>query len=224
MKQAVCALIRHKTHPRLFLGVTRRGTTDQWGCLGGKIEPGENPRDAIIREVKEEAGVTFFPSWLPCFELICSGDEDYLTYCFSGNISSKMDFKSEEGCKVDWVTREDLESGPFGEYNKKLFEKVSDSVFLPKITQYEALTELAALGDTKEKILANLKELGIEPRPWSIRNKEYEGCFARFFIRFGITLLFYPDYFFFPNDPDVYYHLSRFQREVVNLEFSYYRE
>lgn len=206
MKQAVCALVRHKTHPRLFLGVTRRGTTDQWGLPGGKIEPGEEPRTAVVREFKEEIGATFTPYWLPCFKLVCSGDEDYLTYCFAGSISSKDEFQPEEGCKVDWITREDLESGPFGEYNKKLFEKVSDSVFLPKITQYEVLMELAALGDTKEKILANLKESGIEPRTWSIKNKEYEGCFARYFNKFGVRLLFYPDYFFFPHDPDASYH------------------
>nr|WP_283214808.1 NUDIX domain-containing protein [Paenibacillus sp. HWE-109] len=29
-----------------------------WNCVGGKIMPGETPHDAVVREVKEETGLT----------------------------------------------------------------------------------------------------------------------------------------------------------------------
>ena len=39
---------------KMLLLENRRGT---WGILGGHLEEGETPKDAVIREVKEEANI-----------------------------------------------------------------------------------------------------------------------------------------------------------------------
>ena len=43
--------------------------------IGGKIEPGEEALDAMIREFKEETGVTF-RDWLPFVHLAAERDRD----------------------------------------------------------------------------------------------------------------------------------------------------
>lgn len=49
-----------KKEGRIFL--TRRSSTNKiwsghWHCVTGSIEPGESPREAIIREAEEEIGI-----------------------------------------------------------------------------------------------------------------------------------------------------------------------
>ncbi len=68
--------LRAKVGPALLLlpGVTavilndrgevlfqRRSDNGQWGLLSGIVDPGEEPADAVIREVREESGLTVIP-------------------------------------------------------------------------------------------------------------------------------------------------------------------
>jgi 8-oxo-dGTP pyrophosphatase MutT (NUDIX family) len=46
------------TSPLGVLVTHRRDGTPPWGFVAGKIEPGESPADAALREVKEETGLT----------------------------------------------------------------------------------------------------------------------------------------------------------------------
>ena len=41
--------------------LNRRADTGQWAVLGGTPEPGEEPADAVVREVLEETGVRVVP-------------------------------------------------------------------------------------------------------------------------------------------------------------------
>ena len=54
MVPSVSAVIRDDAG-RLLLG--RRSDDGQWSLLAGSVDPGEQPADAIVREVLEESGV-----------------------------------------------------------------------------------------------------------------------------------------------------------------------
>lgn len=56
------------------LAATRRGTTDDWGFIGGKTD-GEAPLDAAVREFEEETGrhLIAVPDYIGCFK----DDEDW---------------------------------------------------------------------------------------------------------------------------------------------------
>ena len=59
--EVVAALIRDKNDPRKFL-IARRPMSKArgglWEFVGGKIEQGETPKEALIRECREELAIT----------------------------------------------------------------------------------------------------------------------------------------------------------------------
>ncbi len=86
----------------------------KWNGLGGKIELGESPEEALKREVLEEAnikileqklhGIITFPNF--------SQDEDWYVYLFTSNSfvkSEDINFKSDEG-ELHWVKNEKIKS------------------------------------------------------------------------------------------------------------------
>jgi 8-oxo-dGTP pyrophosphatase MutT (NUDIX family) len=124
MIDAVTILVIHPWDPNLYLGVTRKDDPNAWGLPGGKIDPGELPYEAAQRELFEETGLTSQGMYRvfnhPCRANPTKTGKTYqvVTYCatVSGEISTT------EAGKVGWVNRDTLLAGPFGEYNRNLFE------------------------------------------------------------------------------------------------------
>ncbi len=59
MRQVACAVLVRDG--RLLLGFRsphRRSYPSCWDVLGGHLEPGETPEEALVREVREEVGLT----------------------------------------------------------------------------------------------------------------------------------------------------------------------
>ena len=124
---AVCALIVHPLNKDLIYGVSRRDDFAAFGLVGGKVDPGETPEQAIVREVLEETGFQFtIDKNSKVFKRLCEGEQDYITLTFVGTIDFYPVFdwiemiEGEGVCK--WCTKQTLLDGPFGEYNQKLFE------------------------------------------------------------------------------------------------------
>ena len=68
---------------------------DSWLIPGGVVEANESPRQACIREVKEEIGLTCVPSQLLCVDYVC-GQENYgeaLQFVFWGGVILADDVK-----------------------------------------------------------------------------------------------------------------------------------
>jgi 8-oxo-dGTP diphosphatase len=85
--------------PDVALIMKRRGPANMAGklnAIGGKIEEGEEPIQAMIREFKEETDVTF-DGW----ELFCElRGKDWIVYFFKGWKDCLLKTMTDE--RVDW--------------------------------------------------------------------------------------------------------------------------
>ena len=96
---------------RIF--ATQRGYgeyKDGWEFPGGKIEPGEPSRDALVREIREELAADIVVG-----DLLTTVEYDYPDFhlsmdCFRATLAegSSMDLLEHEAAK--WLTEEELDS------------------------------------------------------------------------------------------------------------------
>lgn len=88
----------------------------KWNGLGGKIHPGETPEECVIREVKEESGLTIRnPSFrgvltFPTFK----DEEDWYAYVFVAHEFSGELIDSNEG-RLAWIDDEKIYELPLWE-------------------------------------------------------------------------------------------------------------
>lgn len=93
------------------------------GGPGGKIEEGENPQEALVREIKEELEIEIVVG-----ELFDTIEQDYPTFhlsmdCFwSEIVSGDLVLKEHEAAK--WLTKAKLDSVDWLSADMTLIEKV----------------------------------------------------------------------------------------------------
>ncbi len=85
----------------------------QWDGIGGKLEPGEDPFAACIREMREETGLVISSPQLRALLVITvkSTDELWLIFVFSAETPQGTLAGSDEG-EVAWVAIHGLGSLP----------------------------------------------------------------------------------------------------------------
>ncbi len=120
---AVCAIIKDSNDK--ILSVSRNDNYEDLGLPGGKVEPDEDPKEAIKREVKEETGLTL-TNFIEVYDGICGGDRviTYLALEWEGAVGT------EEGHEVKWADPKELltESCTFQKYNMLLFNSIASRV------------------------------------------------------------------------------------------------
>ncbi|MDY3854508.1 MAG: (deoxy)nucleoside triphosphate pyrophosphohydrolase [Butyribacter sp.] len=121
---AIIHAINENGEPVIF--ATQRGYGDfkgGWEFPGGKIEKGETPQEALVREIKEELETEIMVG-----ELLDTIEYDYPTFhlsmdCFWAEVvSGNLVLKEHEAAK--WLTKDELDIVDWLPADIKLVEKI----------------------------------------------------------------------------------------------------
>lgn len=115
---AACVLVQNAEGQ--FLAVSRKNNPGDFGLPGGKVDAGETPVEAAVRELREETGLS---ADINSMKLVFVADDgEYATYTYVGNVNGEV-LTSEPGV-VQWVSADELLRGSFADYNRQLFRKL----------------------------------------------------------------------------------------------------
>ena len=127
---AIIKAVNENREPIIF--ATQRGYGDLkggWEFPGGKIEEGETPQEALVREIKEE-----LETEISVGELIDTIEYDYPTFhlsmdCFWAEIvSGDLVLTEHEAAK--WLTRGELDSVEWLPADITLIDRIKSSILV----------------------------------------------------------------------------------------------
>lgn len=155
-EQVICANIFVRKDDKYL--VLRRSSKKKYAPnvvhpIGGKVEPGENPYTAALRELYEEAGVKVKNIRLEAVLLelkpVVNEPYDWTIFHFSGDYDSGEIHQTDEG-ELIWLTKEELIA-------EDLFPSVREVI--KNILNPEDGTVFATLGYDEEKKVIIQREI-----------------------------------------------------------------
>lgn len=130
--RVVAAIIKNvNENNETIIFATQRGYGEfkgGWEFPGGKIEEGESPQEAIIREIREELDTE-----IKVGELLCTVEHDYLAFhlsmdCFLAEIvSGDLALKEHDAAK--WLNMNELDSVEWLPADVKVVELIKKSFY-----------------------------------------------------------------------------------------------
>ncbi len=122
---------------------------DKWLGIGGKFEDGESPEECIIREVKEETGLTINKYKLRCaITYVSTNWETEYMYVFTSNDFTGELIECNEG-DLQWIQKDKV---------VELNTWEGDKIFVEKIQKDNTFFTLKFNYDGEKLIKYDLKE------------------------------------------------------------------
>lgn len=123
MKQAAVAVISRIRNGirKEYVGVSRREDPNDWNLPGGKLDAGETPEQAVVREVFEETGLKVDILRKLSVDVVYSDFEVHTFECVLAEPAQEIKPREGEGCAM-WCSAAQVCSGRFGIGNKKRLE------------------------------------------------------------------------------------------------------
>lgn len=101
--------------------VSRKHDHNDFGLIGGKVDEGETPRQAAIRECKEETGIKIVNLRL-VFSMHRKGR---MGYTYIADYSGEIDYnKEKEPHIVKWAKMDEATRGSFAYWNKMVRDSI----------------------------------------------------------------------------------------------------
>ena len=100
---------------------------DKWVGVGGHLEQGESPEQCLLREVKEETGLTLI-SWKFCGIVTFTCDSWDMTeymYLYKG-FEFEGDLQTCDEGTLEWIDKKDIYSLPIWEGDKIFFRLMDE--------------------------------------------------------------------------------------------------
>lgn len=127
---------------------------DKWLGIGGKFEDKESPEDCVLREAKEETGLTLLsPEYRGIVTFVSDRWETEYMHLFWSNRFEGEIKECEEG-NLEWVEKENIYGLPLWEGDKiflKLLDEADSFFSLKLVYEGEHLTEAVLNGKKMEE-------------------------------------------------------------------------
>lgn len=110
--------------------LARHEHSGRWSLIGGAVEPGEEPVDAVVREVREEAGARIRVTGIvgayggePLLVEYPNGDRvGYVTTAFECELLGDATPDLDELVEIGWFTRASIEELPRHEWIDRVLD------------------------------------------------------------------------------------------------------
>jgi 8-oxo-dGTP diphosphatase len=95
---------------------------DHWDLIGGHVEEGETPEEALVREVKEELGLDLKKyKFYKTFECLTGDAYANLKYIYTGKITIPIEeITLYEGVRAQYFSREEIPGVKFANILKSI--------------------------------------------------------------------------------------------------------
>jgi len=104
--------------------VSRKHDHNDFGLIGGKVDPGESPRQAAVRECMEETGIEISNLRL-VFSMHRKGR---MGYTYIADYNGEIDYnKEKEPHVVKWAKMVEATTGSFAHWNKMVIDSMEST-------------------------------------------------------------------------------------------------